>query len=140
MRLHRTTIIIALRTKSLQSIALENPACEVCIAAGDMFNMPGPRTIDVYVNSENDYMQMARIFESRTVSSLLRFYGSKLDEAGRIEEDTIQDELNQIIRKGRDPNTPGHARDGYRHKRRTPQLLLCENASRHATSFTRRPS
>ena len=46
-------------------------------------------------------MQMARIFESRTVSSLLRFYGSKLDEAGRIAEDTIQDELNQINRKER---------------------------------------
>jgi O-acetyl-ADP-ribose deacetylase (regulator of RNase III) len=71
-----------------------NPACEVCVAAGDMFEMPD---IDVYVNSENDYMQMGRIFESNTVSALLRFYGSKLDEAGRIDEDTIQDELNQII-------------------------------------------
>jgi O-acetyl-ADP-ribose deacetylase (regulator of RNase III) len=84
--------------KEFAIYCVENPACQVCIAAGDMFEMPG---IDVYVNSENAYMQMARIFESKAVSSLLRFHGSKLDEAGRIDEDTIQDELNQIIREGK---------------------------------------
>lgn len=70
--------------------------CEVTIAGGDMFEVG---KIDVYVNSENDYMQMARIFESKTVSSLLRFYGSKLDDAGRILEDSVQDELEEYIRK-----------------------------------------
>ena len=88
--------------------------------------MPGPRTIDVYVNSENNYMQMARIFESKTVSSLLRFYGSKLDEAGRIDEDTIQDELNQIIRK-----------EGIRTRPVMPGIVIATSAG-HASSYLRK--
>ena len=88
--------------------------------------MPGPRTIDVYVNSENNYMQMARIFESKTVSSLLRFYGSKLDEAGRIEEDTIQDELNQIIRE-----------EGIRTRPVMPGMVIVTSAG-HASSYLRK--
>jgi len=69
--------------------------CSVRVAAGDMFEMG---RFDVYVNSENDYMQMARIFESKTVSSLLRYYGSDLDKAGRIVDDTVQRELDEQIR------------------------------------------
>jgi O-acetyl-ADP-ribose deacetylase (regulator of RNase III) len=61
------------------------------IATGDMIEM---HDIDVLVNSENDYMQMARIFESKTVSALLRYYGSCIDKAGRLVEDTVQDELD----------------------------------------------
>jgi O-acetyl-ADP-ribose deacetylase (regulator of RNase III) len=83
-------------TKEFAVYEVAKPKCKVCVAAGDMFEMTD---IDVYVNSENDYMQMARVFENQTVSSMLRFYGSELDDAGRICEDTIQDELNQIIRQ-----------------------------------------
>ena len=83
-------------TKEFAVYEVAEPKCKVCVAAGDMFEMTD---IDVYVNSENDYMQMARVFENQTVSSMLRFYGSKLDDAGRIYEDTIQDELNQTIRQ-----------------------------------------
>jgi O-acetyl-ADP-ribose deacetylase (regulator of RNase III) len=75
---------------------IEGSGCQVGIAAGDLFE---GADIDVYVNSENDYMQMARIFESKTISSLLRYYGSKLDGAGRIVEDTVQDELNLRIKE-----------------------------------------
>lgn len=59
------------------------------IASGDMSKVRG---IDVLVNSENDYMQMARFFESRTVSSMLRRRGAR-QRAGRY-EDTIQQELD----------------------------------------------
>jgi O-acetyl-ADP-ribose deacetylase (regulator of RNase III) len=76
-------------------LGAEGLEVEVCVAAGDMFEMGG---IDVYVNSENDYMQMARIFESRTVSALIRYYGSQLDDADRILEDTIQEELDRHIK------------------------------------------
>lgn len=63
------------------------------IAAGDMARV---REIDVLVNSENDYMQMARFFESRTVSSMLRRRGARV-RAGRY-EDTIQQELDWQLR------------------------------------------
>lgn len=61
------------------------------IAAGNIAEM---YDIDVLVNSENDYMQMARIFESKTVSALLRYHGSYIDKAGRLVEDTVQKELD----------------------------------------------
>jgi len=76
-------------------VEMGGTTCSVRVAAGDMFAMGA---FDVYVNSENDYLQMARIFESRTVSSLLRYYGSNLDGAGRIVDDTVQRELDEQIR------------------------------------------
>jgi O-acetyl-ADP-ribose deacetylase (regulator of RNase III) len=57
-------------------------------------NMVDLHDVDVLVNSENDYMQMARIFESKTVSAMLRYHGSLIDKAGRLVEDTVQDELD----------------------------------------------
>ncbi len=69
------------------------------IAAGDMTEM---QDIDVLVNSENDYMQMGRIFESKTVSSLLRYHGSLIDKAGRLVEDTVQNELDCRIALDKD--------------------------------------
>lgn len=69
----------------------------IYLAAGNMFDM---KDIDVYVNTENDYMQMARVFDStKTISALIRYYGSYLDDAGRILQDTVQDELDLIIDK-----------------------------------------
>ena len=67
------------------------------IASGDLTKTIG---IDVLVNSENDYMQMARFFESRTVSSLLRRKGARI--AGGKYIDTIQQELDtQLGDRGR---------------------------------------
>ncbi len=61
----------------------------VHVASGDIARI---RDVDVFVNSENDYMQMARVFESKTVSATLRRMGSRIRD-GRY-EDTIQEELN----------------------------------------------
>jgi hypothetical protein len=63
------------------------------VASGDISSV---RNIDVLVNSENDYMQMARFFESRTVSSILRRLGARVRE-GKY-EDTIQTELEWQLR------------------------------------------
>jgi len=68
--------------------------CRIHLAVGDITRMRG---IDCIVNSENAYLQMARIFESRTVSALLRYYGSYIDEGGHLAEDTIQDELDAVV-------------------------------------------
>ena len=64
------------------------------IASGDLAKV---KNIDVLVNSENDYMQMARFFESRTVSSMLRRRGAQVQN-GKY-EDTIQRELDWQLRE-----------------------------------------
>ena len=67
------------------------------LASGDLARV---RKIDVLVNSENDYMQMARFFESRTVSSMLRRRGAQVKD-GRY-QDTIQHELDgRLLERGR---------------------------------------
>jgi hypothetical protein len=84
-----------------RSYKLANNAhqCRIHLATGDMTDM---RNIDVLVNSENNYLQMARIFESYTLSSKLRLHGSLRDDGGRILEDSVQQELYlQITRSAR---------------------------------------
>jgi O-acetyl-ADP-ribose deacetylase (regulator of RNase III) len=67
------------------------------VASGDIARIRG---IDVIVNSENDYMQMARFFESHAVSSVLRRRGARVKD-GRY-QDTIQQELDwQLRERGR---------------------------------------
>jgi O-acetyl-ADP-ribose deacetylase (regulator of RNase III) len=67
------------------------------VASGDISKI---RNIDAIVNSENDYMQMARFFESRTVSSILRRRGARI-KGGRY-QDIIQQELDwQLQERGR---------------------------------------
>jgi O-acetyl-ADP-ribose deacetylase (regulator of RNase III) len=73
------------------------PAGEITIqlhvASGDFLRLRG---IDVLVNSENDYMQMARFFESRTVSSTLRRRGSYTRDNRYV--DVLQGELDWQLR------------------------------------------
>lgn len=59
------------------------------IVTGDLRRV---RDIDVWVNSENTDMKMSR-FEDYTVSAIIRYDGALRDEAGRVAEDTIADEL-----------------------------------------------
>jgi O-acetyl-ADP-ribose deacetylase (regulator of RNase III) len=67
------------------------------VASGDISRIRG---VDVFVNSENDYMQMARVFESKTISATLRRMGSRIRD-GRY-EDTVQQELDvQLAKRGR---------------------------------------
>ncbi len=69
-------------------------SCNIHIATGDLANT---ENIDVIVNSENDFMQMSRHFESRTVSAILRIHGALKDDDQRFIEDTVQDELNLYL-------------------------------------------
>jgi O-acetyl-ADP-ribose deacetylase (regulator of RNase III) len=52
--------------------------------------------IDIWVNSENTNMQMARFYE-RSGSAVIRYFGAKRDEKGSVVEDTIADELLKIM-------------------------------------------
>ena len=79
------------------ALSVGNNTLKLHVSGGDMSKV---RDIDVLVNSENDYMQMARFFEKRTVSSMLRRAGSRVRE-GKY-EDTIQHELDwQLRSRGR---------------------------------------
>ncbi len=82
-----------------------NQNCRLILATGNIVDM---KDIDVFVNTENDYMQMARCFESTTVSSMLRYQGSLIDE-NELRDDTVQDELNLMVttRFGRRPIPEG---------------------------------
>lgn len=70
--------------------------CKLHLAAGDMTRMRG---IDVLVNTENNYMQMARVFETFSLSCNLRLCGSLLNKSGFIVEDTVQEELYEQIKQ-----------------------------------------
>lgn len=88
----RTVIQISAQEHAIYALGDSSDACKVYIAAGNIIDMVG---IDVLVNSENDYMQMARAFESGTVSSMLRYQGSKIKNK-QLLDDSVQDELNIV--------------------------------------------
>jgi hypothetical protein len=54
------------------------------------------KSVDVWVNSENTNMQMARFYEN-SISAVIRYMGSKKDPVGNVTDDIIQKELNQIM-------------------------------------------
>jgi len=51
---------------------------------------------DVWVNSENTNMQMARHYD-RSVSSLIRYLGARKDRSGQVSKDIIADELSKCM-------------------------------------------
>lgn len=67
---------------------------QIHLLTGDMLAI---KNVDVLVNSENDYMQMARVFESNTISSRLRYEGAERNKAGQMVADTLQAELNDQL-------------------------------------------
>lgn len=75
-----------------RELALATGPLTIHIASGDIFHLNG---YDVLVNSENDYMQMARIFDMASISSNIRHLGSST-ERGFI-EDTIQTEIERAV-------------------------------------------
>jgi O-acetyl-ADP-ribose deacetylase (regulator of RNase III) len=54
------------------------------------------KDIDIWVNSENTNMQMARFYEM-SISANIRYLGSKKDIVGNVTEDIIADELAKIM-------------------------------------------
>lgn len=63
------------------------------IITGDLRNIHG---IDVWVNSENTNMQMARYYEP-FVSSVIRYEGAEKSITGRVTDDTINNELQRLM-------------------------------------------
>jgi hypothetical protein len=65
----------------------------VGIITGDLQNI---KEVDVWVNFENTYMEMARPFEG-SISGIIRYMGAKKDRTDTIREDTIADELSEVV-------------------------------------------
>lgn len=86
------------------------PGKEIWLVTGDLRHVNlnshlHDKPIDIWVNSENINMQMARVFDS-SVSALIRYLGARRDDTGDILEDTIADELRAKMR-GRQQVNPG---------------------------------
>lgn len=69
------------------------PGKAIHVITGDLREI---HDIDVWVNSENTNMQMARFYEP-FVSSVIRYEGAEKSVTGRVREDTIQDELHRLM-------------------------------------------
>lgn len=65
----------------------------LALITGDLRNV---RDIDVWVNSENINMQMARYYDF-SISSIIRFEGARKTRTGHVAEDLIQCELEEIM-------------------------------------------
>lgn len=72
---------------------------QINLITGDIRHVKG---IDVWVNSENTNMQMARHFD-RSISSVIRFYGAKKVN-GQVVDDAVANELTSIV--GENANIP----------------------------------
>ena len=76
------------------------PDRRVGLVTGELRKVHG---IDIWVNSENTYMQMARHFDP-SVSGVIRYRGARRSEDGTVTDDLIADELAQCV--GKNPNVP----------------------------------
>jgi O-acetyl-ADP-ribose deacetylase (regulator of RNase III) len=79
-----------------------DPDRRVSVITGDIRQWSG---IDVWVNSENTNMQMARFFD-RSLSAMIRYEGATKDDNGEVIEDIIATELAAAV-GGREKVTPG---------------------------------
>lgn len=81
-----------------------DPEARIGLFCGDVRRV---RCADLWVNSENTEMRMAR-FEEYSMSAIVRFEGAVRDRAGRVVEDRVADELERLVGDRR-PVSPGTA-------------------------------
>lgn len=79
----------------------ESP-CRVGVLPGTIRRV---RMVDIWVNSENTDMRMARHTEFN-ISAIIRYWGSVRDETGTVVEDLVADDLEAKV-AGRRPVAPG---------------------------------
>jgi len=96
----KTERISALEQHEFQLVA--DPEKRLCVITGDIRHR---RDIDVWVNSENTNMQMARFYD-RALSAIIRYEGARKDDQGEVIEDTIALQLRTVT-GGREFVRPG---------------------------------
>jgi len=72
---------------------IDSPGKEIGIITGDLQNV---KNVDIWVNSENTNMKMARHYD-RSISGTIRYMGAKKDIAKRVTEDIVADELYKLV-------------------------------------------
>jgi O-acetyl-ADP-ribose deacetylase (regulator of RNase III) len=77
----------------LYEMVEKSPKHWIGIIAGDIRRV---RCVDVWVNSENTDMAMSRIYEY-SVSGIIRYEGARHDNAGRVMDDSVADELTRTV-------------------------------------------
>ncbi|WP_238006768.1 macro domain-containing protein [Dactylosporangium sp. AC04546] len=80
------------------------PDCVLGIRPGRIMRV---HDVDIWVNSENTDMEMAR-FNEFSISSIIRYNGARRDAAGHVVDDVIADALAKAV-DGRRPVAPGAA-------------------------------
>jgi O-acetyl-ADP-ribose deacetylase (regulator of RNase III) len=78
--------------------------CLVGVRNGQIMRV---RDVDIWVNSENTDMEMAR-FNEFSISGIIRYNGSRRDAGGHVVDDVIGDELARAV-DGYRPVAPGTA-------------------------------
>ena len=84
----------AIKKKQIYPFPLANvPDKQIGIITGDLQKV---EEVDVWVNSENINMQMARPYD-RSISAMIRFLGAKKDQTDAVEDDIIANELSKAL-------------------------------------------
>lgn len=91
LKVERRPRVLEMREEKLYRLVnvKSDPAKQIGYITGNLKNI---KNIDIWVNSENTQMLMARHFE-RSISATIRYEGAKKDETGNVTEDTIADAL-----------------------------------------------
>jgi O-acetyl-ADP-ribose deacetylase (regulator of RNase III) len=76
---------------------LPNETCDIVLINDDATVVSN---FDVLVNTENTFMQMARYFESHTLSAVIRRKGALIEDGYQL-EDTVQEQLNTQVKYAR---------------------------------------
>ena len=71
----------------------KSPNKKICIITGAINAV---KKADIWVNSENTNMQMARYYD-KSISSIIRYLGARKDATGHVEDDIIARELAGIM-------------------------------------------
>ena len=69
------------------------PQKRICLRTGEIDRI---KDIDIWVNSENTDMQMAR-YHDFSISSIIRYLGAEKDATGHVNEDTVNDALQAAM-------------------------------------------
>lgn len=96
LRIERKSKVIDSKQEKLYKLAVA-PDREIGYITGNIKHITN---VDVWVNSENTNMQMARHFE-RSISSTIRYEGAIKDDTGDVIDDVIAKDLKKVT-KGRD--------------------------------------
>lgn len=89
----RSRIQVIKETRRIEYDVQAAPGKRIGLITGNIENIRG---IDVWVNSENTNMQMAR-FHDRGVSAAIRWLGAEKKGNGRVRNDTIAEELRELM-------------------------------------------